>query len=96
MSYIKAGLLLAIYQYNFNLFNNYTVLQNLILSPVELKLASKEEATKKALENAKGFLRSELARGVNMRKAPELKFKYDESLAYGNRIDELLAKINNK
>ena len=31
-----------------------------------------------------------------MRKAPELKFKYDESLAYGNRIDELLAKINNK
>ena len=54
------------------------------------------EATKKALENAKGFLRSELARGVNMRKAPELKFKYDESLAYGNRIDELLAKINNK
>ena len=35
---------------NFNLFNNYTVLQNLILAPVELKLASKEEATKKALD----------------------------------------------
>lgn len=35
---------------NFNLFNNYTVLQNLILAPVELKLASKEEATKTALD----------------------------------------------
>ena len=54
------------------------------------------EATKKALENAKGFLRSELASRVNMRKVPDLKFKYDESIAYGNRIEELLAKINNK
>lgn len=34
----------------FNLFNNLTVLQNLILAPVELKLLSKEDATKKALE----------------------------------------------
>ena len=33
----------------FNLFNNYTILQNLILAPVELKLMSKEEATSKAL-----------------------------------------------
>ena len=33
----------------FNLFNNYTILENLILSPVELKLMSKEEATEKAL-----------------------------------------------
>ena len=54
------------------------------------------EATKKAMENAKGFLRSELASRVKMRKAPDLKFKYDESLAYGNRIEEILAKINNK
>ena len=34
---------------HFNLFNNLTVLENLILAPVELKLLSKEEATKKAL-----------------------------------------------
>lgn len=34
---------------NFNLFNNYTVLENLILAPVELKLMSKEEAIKKAI-----------------------------------------------
>ena len=35
---------------NFNLFNNYTVLQNLILAPVELKLMTKEEATNRALK----------------------------------------------
>ena len=35
---------------NFNLFNNYTVLENLILAPTELKLLSKEEATNRALK----------------------------------------------
>ena len=34
---------------NFNLFNNYTVLENLILAPIELKLMTKEEASTKAL-----------------------------------------------
>ncbi len=34
----------------FNLFNNLTVMQNLTLAPVQLKLKSKEEAAEKALE----------------------------------------------
>ena len=34
---------------NFNLFNNYTILDNLTLAPVELKLMTKEEANNKAL-----------------------------------------------
>ena len=33
---------------SFNLFNNYTVLENLILAPIELKLLSREEAISKA------------------------------------------------
>lgn len=37
----------------FNLFNNLTVLENLILAPVELKLMTKEKATKQALEYLK-------------------------------------------
>lgn len=35
---------------HFNLFNNLTVMQNLTLAPVKLKLKSKEEAEEKALE----------------------------------------------
>lgn len=35
---------------HFNLFNNMNVLNNLILAPVELKKASKEEAVKTAME----------------------------------------------
>lgn len=35
---------------HFNLFNNLTVMQNMILAPVELKLKTKEQATKQAEE----------------------------------------------
>ena len=35
---------------HFNLFNNLTVLQNLTLAPVQLKIKTEEEAEKKALE----------------------------------------------
>ena len=35
---------------HFNLFNNLTVLQNLTLAPVKLKVKTKEEAEKRALE----------------------------------------------
>jgi len=48
-----------------------------------------------SLEKAKGFLRSELARRVKARKMPELIFKYDEALEYGNHINEILNKLNN-
>ena len=34
---------------HFNLFNNMTVLQNLTLAPIQLKLQTKEEATEKAM-----------------------------------------------
>ena len=51
------------------------------------------EATKKALEQAKGFLRSELAHRLDLRKTPELRFKYDESLADGNHISEVIENL---
>ncbi len=35
---------------NFNLFNNYTIMDNITLAPVKLKLMSKEEASENALK----------------------------------------------
>lgn len=46
------------------------------------------------LERAKGFLRREVAKRVRLRKAPELIFKWDESLQRGERIESLLASID--
>ena len=52
-----------------------------------------EKNYQKALEDCKGYLRSELAKKLKARKMPELIFKRDSSLDYGNRIEELLASI---
>ena len=53
----------------------------------------KREAAAKALDRSKKFVRSRLAQRVKMRKVPELLFKYDESLDYGNKIEEGLKKV---
>ena len=46
-----------------------------------------------ALEHAKGFLRREVAKRVHLRKAPELSFRWDESLERSERINSLLAHL---
>jgi ribosome-binding factor A len=52
------------------------------------------EATGKTLEEAKGFLRSEISKRIDLRKSPELRFKRDESLEYGSKIENILKVIN--
>jgi ribosome-binding factor A len=54
----------------------------------------KEENYQKALEDCKGYLRSTLAKKLNARKMPELIFKRDTSLDYGNHINDLIACIH--
>lgn len=48
------------------------------------------------LKKSAGFLRSELAKRINLRNTPELVFELDESLEYGARIDKIINEINNK
>ena len=49
-----------------------------------------KESTKKNLEEAKGYIRSSLGKVLKVKKIPDLIFKYDESLEYGNKIDSIL------
>lgn len=56
---------------------------------------SKKDSTLKALDNAKGFIRKELAERIEVRHTPELEFVYDESIAYGKRIEEKIKELNN-
>ncbi len=44
-------------------------------------------------ESAMGFLRTELARRVQLRTMPELQFKVDTSAAHAQRIEELLEQL---
>lgn len=48
------------------------------------------------LKKSAGYLRSELAKRINLRNTPELAFELDESLEYGARIDKIINEINNK
>jgi len=56
----------------------------------------KKETTMKALNDASGFIRSKLFNRVDMRNVPELTFVYDESIAYGKKIETLIEEIKNK
>ncbi len=52
------------------------------------------EEVLRALESAAGFLRRELGNRMRIQHTPELRFKWDESLSYGDRIDHLLNSLN--
>ena len=56
-------------------------------------LGEKQE-TLKALKSAKGFIRNELKQKVELRNIPELEFVYDESIEYGQRIEEKIKEIH--
>ncbi|GLH63210.1 30S ribosome-binding factor RbfA [Parageobacillus sp. G301] len=50
--------------------------------------------TLKGLEKAKGFIRSEIGQRIRLRKTPEIFFEIDESIEYGNRIEQLIRQIS--
>ncbi|QSV45194.1 ribosome-binding factor A [Geobacter benzoatilyticus] len=52
------------------------------------------KATAQGLNSAVGFIRKEVGKELRLRFAPEIIFKYDDSIEYGNRIDKLLKEIS--
>lgn len=56
----------------------------------------RNEAGLKALNRAKGALRSACAKKMRIYKVPELTFLQDDSFQKGQRIDSLLAKIKSE
>ena len=48
------------------------------------------------LKKASPFLRCELAKRIDIRNTPELRFVYDESTEYGEHIDEIIEEIHNE
>lgn len=59
-----------------------------------------QEDTIKGLQSAEGYIRRELARSLNMRNTPEVKFVLDQSIAYGvamsKKIDEVTKDIKDE
>ena len=54
----------------------------------------KKDTTMKALEGAKGFIRGELSKRVEIRHTPELRFIFDDSIEYGEKIEKLIEDLH--
>lgn len=72
-------------------------LHDLKFCKVYISVLGDEEAkadTMAGLKSAAGFIRRELARTVNLRNTPELKFVMDQSIEYGMKMSKLIDEVN--
>ena len=53
-----------------------------------------QKDTLEGLRSAEGFIRKELARKINLRNTPEIRFIVDQSIAYGVRMSKLIDEVN--
>ena len=56
--------------------------------------AAERKKTTKALERATGFVRHLLAERLGLRRVPELKFIFDESVAAQDRIEQIIQELH--
>lgn len=54
------------------------------------------KAAEKGLQSAKGFMRSHIARTLNLRFTPELQFRYDDSVEKVAELEEIFQDIANE
>ena len=52
--------------------------------------AEARQSTMEGLQSAVGFIRRQLARNLNLRNTPEIRFIQDQSIEYGMRMTELI------
>lgn len=55
---------------------------------------NKKKETIDALNRAKSFIRGELSKRIEIRHTPELRFIFDESIEYGDKIEKIIDRIN--
>lgn len=60
------------------------------------ELASDNQKAQQGLQKAKGLIKRELGKNLKMYKIPDLTFIKDESIEYGNKIDQMLRDLENK
>jgi ribosome-binding factor A len=56
--------------------------------------AAERKKTAKALERATPFIRHLLAERLTLRRAPEVKFQFDESVAAQDRIEQIIQELH--
>ena len=52
--------------------------------------------TLQGLKNAEGYIRRQLAKAINLRNTPEIRFILDESIEYGVAMSKLIDEVSKK
>ncbi|HEM6085061.1 TPA: 30S ribosome-binding factor RbfA [Streptococcus suis] len=65
----------------------YTIMSNLV---------SDNQKAQTGLEKATGTIKRELGRKLTLYKIPDLVFEKDQSIEYGNKIDQMLRALDQK
>ena len=52
-----------------------------------------KEATIKGLNSAEGYIRRQLARNLNLRNTPEIRFVLDQSIEYGVKMSKMIDEV---
>lgn len=60
---------------------------------VSLLNSKSVKTTLAGLKKSSGYIRSEIAKNINLRNTPELVFELDDSMEYGARIDSILKEV---
>lgn len=53
-----------------------------------------QKSTLKGLRSAEGFIRTKLAKSINLRNTPEITFVLDQSIEYGVNMSRLIDEVN--
>ncbi len=53
-----------------------------------------QKNTIKGLKSAEGFIRTKLAKNINLRNTPEITFVLDQSIEYGVNMSRLIDEVN--
>jgi ribosome-binding factor A len=56
--------------------------------------AAARKDSQKALDRATPFLRRQIGSRVHLRRVPELEFRFDESIAHQDRIEQILQELH--
>ena len=59
-----------------------------------LKDIDHRKLEKELNDNTSKYLRTQLAHKIELRNTPELIFKYDDSISYGDKIEKIIEKIH--
>ena len=70
--------------------------ENEIATAYFTSLNNNKEFVQDTLDKFNGLFRKAVATNIRLRKAPEIQFKYDYSIEYGQKIESLLSDIKKR